>query len=68
MRIYEDKLKQVAATAAESMRNNRVPGLAMALISRNRPAFTCTIGLADPNRGGKPYKAVFCKACVRALR
>lgn len=32
------------------MRNNRVPGLAMALISRNRPAFTCTIGLADPNR------------------
>ena len=50
MRIYEDKLKQVAATAAESMRNNRVPGLAMALISRNRPAFTCTIGLADPIR------------------
>ena len=50
MRVYEDKLKQVAATAAESMRNNRVPGLAMALISRNRPAFTCTIGLADPNR------------------
>ena len=59
MRIYEDKLKQVAATAAESMRNNRVPGLAMALISRNRPAFTCTTGLAVPNLSGILFPLVY---------
>lgn len=51
MKILLDRLNCAAATAEDSLRQNKIPGLAMAFIKNGRLISSQCMGYADPERG-----------------